>query len=127
MAAAGGPIWSQYHDYENQTVDSSGVKQDLANSEEAKDKLRLINEGLRQNLRHQKILFWIIVGVVIGSLIAIVAVNGFAAMWGTHLESSVLISFNASIAVQSFLLLGVIARSLFPASTSKTESVPDEK
>lgn len=126
MAAAGGN-WAQYHDYANQSVSSPEVRQDLSKDPEAMRKLQLINDGLAQNLSHQKTLFSVIIYVVIGSLLAIILVNGCAAMWGTHLQSSVLISFNASIAVQSFLLLGVIARSLFPANTSKIEEYAEDR
>lgn len=126
MAAAGGD-WSQYHDYASQSLTGSEVRQDLAQDPEAKRKLKLINDGLAQNLSHQKTLFRVIIWIVIGSLVAIVLVNASAALWGTHLEASVLISFNASIAVQSFLLLGVIARSLFPAAGKDSSESQTEK
>ncbi|MFW0181688.1 hypothetical protein [Rothia sp. P5766] len=120
MAAAGGN-WNQYRDYAQASLGGSEVTKDLPKDPEVQRKLKLINDGLDQNLSHQKTIFRVIIWVVIGSLITIVVLNASAAMWGTHLEPAVLISFNASIAVQSFLLLGVIARSLFPAPGKQAE------
>lgn len=126
MAAAGGN-WKQYKDYAQQAVGDSEVAKDLPKDPEVQRKLKLINDGLEKNLAYQKTIFRVIIGVVIGSLVAIVALNVWAALRGTHLEASVLISFNASIAVQAFLLLNVIARSLFPAPGKHAEEKAEEK
>ncbi|MBF0808373.1 hypothetical protein E4U03_07100 [Rothia nasimurium] len=126
MASTGGN-WNQYHDYASQSLTGSVVHQNLTQDPEAKRKLKLVNDGLAQNLAHQKALFRIIILIVVGSLLAIVLTNACAAIWGTNLDAAVLISFNASIAVQSFLLLNVIARSLFPAPTQPADEKSAEK
>lgn len=117
--AAVGPSFSQYHDSLGDRPVSENLRGDVPQDPEARRKLRLLNNGIEQNQTHQRYLFNVIVCVVIGSLISIVLVNCSAAIGGTHLDSAVLISFNASIAVQAFLLLSVLARSLFPASGKK--------
>ncbi|WP_237212013.1 hypothetical protein [Rothia nasimurium] len=128
MAAAGGANWAQYRDgLSKESVGTSKVTKDLPQDAEAQRKLKLINDGLEQNLRYQKIIFWVIVSVVIASLVAIVVLNSAAAIGGTHLAPAVLISFNASIAVQAFLLLNVVARSLFPAPGKQAEDKAEDK
>lgn len=127
MAAAGGN-WELYRDgYPQQSLGESGVKKDLPKDPEVQRKLKLINDGLEKNLSYQKTIFWVIIWVVLGSLVAIVGINFVAAVWGTRLESAVLISFNASIAVQAFLLLNVIARSLFPAPGKQADEKSEDK
>lgn len=117
MAVAGGNF-NQYHDnLANQPVGGRNT-QDVLLAQEATRKLRLSNDGVEINQAQQKQLFWVILLIVIVSVAAIIVINAFAAIEGTHLEAAVLISFNAAIAVQSFLLLGVLARSLFPTSAS---------
>lgn len=114
--AAAGPGLGYYRDEAARQPVSQGSTADVQPDIQAQRKLELTNDGIEQNLKQQKRLFAIINWIVIISVGAIIAVNVCAALWGTHLEASVLISFNAAIAVQSFLLLGVLARSLFPVT-----------
>lgn len=122
-----GSDFGRYRDeYSKQSVAGSKIGEDLPRDPEAARRLKLINDGLEQNLKHQKTLFGVIIWVVVASLVLIAAINVCISIWGTHLESAVLISLNASVAVQSFLLLGVIARSLFPSSAKQRAETTKE-
>lgn len=126
MVAAAGGNWGQYHDYAQQETAGSKLTQDLEQDQETKRKLKLLNDGIALNQVHQKILFWVIISITVASLLFVVAINGFAAVHGTQLAPSVLVSFNASIAVQSFLLLGALARSLFPSPARQAKEEKSE-
>lgn len=126
MAPAAGGNWSQYHDYANQETAGSKLTQDLEQDSETKRKLKLLNDGIELNQDHQKRLFSVIIWITIFSLGFVVLINGLAAVFGTQLAPSVLVSFNASIAVQSFLLLGALARSLFPSPARQTKEEKSE-
>lgn len=115
----------QYHDSVARQPISQGSTADVLPDEQAQRKLKLTNDGIEQNLWHQKILFYFIIGIVVISVVSIIGVNAGAAIGGTHLEASVLVSFNAAIAVQSFLLLGVLARSLFPTAPKGKQDPQD--
>lgn len=93
---------------------------DVPKGMEAESLSQQILDGEKQRLAHRRWLFLISMAIICISLISVIALIYFRAVGEQRISDNVFIAFMSAVMVQSFLLIRILALSLFPRDNEKT-------
>ncbi|MGO3255628.1 hypothetical protein [Glutamicibacter ardleyensis] len=75
-----------------------------------------------QDNEHRKTLFTFVTWIVGCALGAVIVMMAALMIWKGRIETNVAIAFISALAIQSFVLIGLLARGLFPANSGKSSN-----
>lgn len=105
------------------TNDQAGDLKYDVKSDSATEKLAQAsaNRAVQDN-EHRKTLFVFVTWIVGAALGAVILLMAALMIWEGRIETNVAIAFISALAIQSFVLIGLLARGLFPANSGKASN-----
>lgn len=99
---------------------SDDLTPDIPKRTNVKKLRQQVLDGGKQRLAHRRWLFVISMLIICVSLVSVLVLMFCRAMGEQHISDSVFIAFISAVMVQSFLLIRILAISLFPRGQEKT-------